>query len=1235
MEEELEGIKNATVRAYLLKLPEAERASILRSKEKLQDLEQRVAKSQATLGQKLMEEERQDNSKKELEAMVDLYYKSTTMPRTAFEQNYGSEFRQSDVECEVRFGTNRKSARAFSKLDYDKVVQQFQQAGFKTDQPEGMHLLRINSEYYNTKQQRHVFSSIRAEICGLDLVQQYARSNNLPKLMQQHKMDDEYGGLDLKKVKFTQKRAPDLKGQGRLKPVEFPDFNFRVSYQMEKNLMPTESDAVQSMMSHWVNSKKTFRYLNRVRFSHPKHPVFLDVSIVKSSASEMNKTTKQRVPIPEYTLQDAHVFENAETYEIELELDNARMDTATTTVASVLASVRHCIRLVLSGLQGTAFPIGFAERNQVLVDYLALIHGRPKEDPGETTRRVTSHHFIGPNPTTLQLEHIQAATTTSIRENYSVTDKADGERKLLFVSPTNGKVYMLDTTMNVVFTGCVVKEEKQWNSLLDGEHIKRNREGQAMNKYKAFDIYYWSGKSKRELAFYEPYVEKEPKEGNDTKKEKMDEYEERLRLPLMKKWIRNVEWVAESSKGKTAATATTAAKSTDFTVEAKTFLTTYEMDIFQACHEIWEAIQHPAYEYETDGLIFTPTHTGVGADRVGQAGPLHKFTWKSALKWKPPHQNTVDFLVRIKHDATSSHDVHAIYKPGQDLTRAHSVEYYKTLTLCCGFNPRDHGYLHPQKMMLEDEMPLLGSGDREEDYLPCAFEPSDPADPDAHICDWTTKEQGNGEHVLMTEEGEYFDEDMIVEFRYDRFEENTRRRWIPLRVRYDKTNELRMGYKNYGNAFHVAESNWRSIWYEITSDMITTGRDIPVSVQDDVYYNRVGDTNDTRGLRQFHNHYVKRRMIQGLALTGDTLLDLGVGKAGDLRKWADAKLSFVWGIDLSQDNIENRKDGACARYMGCLRLSQTHSASASQSALPKAIFQQGNVEMNLRTGEAFALAKDKKIAQALFGKGAKDKTELGLNVYNHYGAAERGFQVTSCQFAVHYFFKDATTLHSFLRNVAECTREQGYFLCTCFDGNLVFDKLRHLVKGMKFEIRAAAPRDNHKIFEITKQYDESDFVEDETSLGYGIDVYQDTINTSNREYLVNFGYFKRVMENYGFVLLDEAEAKGSGFVAGTGLFRELHAQLVEQSQEDKTLASTMERALHMTPAEQTISFLNRYYLFKKVRTVSDLPSGKEKEEDAKKTHPAKKEEDDSDKPSLPHGKKGKFRRVKDVIKVTL
>lgn len=86
--------------------------------------------------------------------------------------------------------------------------------------------------------------------------------------------------------------------------------------------------------------------------------------------------------------------------------------------------------------------------------------------------------------------------------------------------------------------------------------------------------------------------------------------------------------------------------------------------------------------------------------------------------------------------------------------------------------------------------------------------------------------------------------------------------WVPLRVRTDKTAEYRSGQKNYGNAYHVANSNWHTIHNPITRQMLTTGKDIPEEVAGDhVYYNRVtasGETT-TRGLRDFHNLVVKAR----------------------------------------------------------------------------------------------------------------------------------------------------------------------------------------------------------------------------------------------------------------------------------------------------------------------------------------------------------------------------------------
>ena len=45
------------------------------------------------------------------------------------------------------------------------------------------------------------------------------------------------------------------------------------------------------------------------------------------------------------------------------------------------------------------------------------------------------------------------------------------------------------------------------------------------------------------------------------------------------------------------------------------------------------------------------------------------------------------------------------------------------------------------------------------------------------------------------------------------------------------------------------------------------------------------------------------------------LIDMTVGKGGDFPKWIAAKLSFVFGLDIHPDNIQNRINGACARFL--------------------------------------------------------------------------------------------------------------------------------------------------------------------------------------------------------------------------------------------------------------------------------------------------------------------------------
>jgi hypothetical protein len=171
--------------------------------------------------------------------------------------------------------------------------------------------------------------------------------------------------------------------------------------------------------------------------------------------------------------------------------------------------------------------------------------------------------------------------------------------------------------------------------------------------------------------------------------------------------------------------------------------------------------------------------------------------------------------------------------------------------------------------------------------------------------------------------------------------------------------------------------------------------------------------------------------------------------------------------------------------------------------------------------------------------------------------------------------------HEFLRNVSECTATGGYFVGTCYDGKTVFQRLRNKRK----EEGITLMRDDHKIYEITKMYEQTGFPDDELSLGYMIHVYQDSINKVFPEYLVNFDYFVRMMGNYGFVLVDAAESQKMGLPNGSGLFSELFAEMESEVERNPRMRSDYGKALSMTSDEKWVSFMNRYFVFRKVHHV--------------------------------------------------
>lgn len=1043
--------------------------------------------------------------------------------------------RDGTSEFEVRFGTAR-GMKAISRIESDNVVQRLLSAGFVKHSSE--YLLRVKSEFIDPKTGQTKVSNVRVEISGLGNIMNYCKTNDIEVL------------VDKSNVEFVQKtraRFNVVRGQEQVSvqvdPLDVADFNFRCSLNTEKNLSKTQ--LATAIVNSWKDNKKEYRYIHRHSFKHPNYPVIVDISTVRQS-ERGNRT---------YTFDEANLNRLPERHEIEIEVDNYGVGIGTeyATPQSLNAKLKKVINIVLAGLQGTNYPVSYPKQRDVLNQYMEIILGSKAKDEEGRYKRAYPKSFIGPSSVSLQVNNIAEinddANIPNIRNDYTVTDKADGERKLMMIDAI-GNIYLIDTNMNVQFTGARTVNSELFGTVIDGEHILHDKEGRFINMYAAFDIYYRAGEDLRPRGFMS--------KGDDNPND--------YRLPLLVQAIGVLRPNGVSGPESPS----------PMRFEAKTFYASSDIQsIFQACGYLINRVKSGVFEYETDGMIFTPMLMGVGSNKIGTTTQPKKLTWDYSFKWKPPHFNTIDFYVTYQRGTDGREEVKNIFQGGTDLSAATQITQYKTAILRVGFNEAQHGYTNPCQDVINDELPVVVDRDDDSQWKPMQFFPTNPVDDNAGVCNLLLETTTGGAKDVFTENREVIEDSTIVEFRYND-EKELGWRWEPLRVRYDKTADLRSGGRNYGNAYHVANSNWHSIHNPVTEEMITTGVGIPDELaDDDVYYNRVSKTTITRGLRDFHNLYVKKRLIVGASERGNILIDYAVGQAGDFSKWIAAKLKFVFGIDISRDNIENRIKGACARYL-------TYKKEFHR--MPSALFVAGNSSANIRDTEAIFSDKGKQITNAVFGKGAKDSVALGAGVYKHYGIGERGFDVSSIQFAIHYMFENLTSLNSFLRNVSETTKVGGYFIGSTYDGKRVFDMLRSKKQDESVEIQ----QDDIKMWEVTKRYDRNTFPADASSVGYAIDVFQESIGKTFREYLVNFDYLDRLMDNYGFARLTVDEANNLGLPSGRGSFRELFGELQSEVAKRPSTNKQYGKSLEMTTGEKTVSFLNNYFVYKKTHDVDAM-----------------------------------------------
>ena len=1031
-------------------------------------------------------------------------------------------------EFEVRFGTNKKNP--ITKIKFDNVIKKLKSLGFNCMSKD--YHLNIFTNYVDSNTGKTKQSNIRTKINEIVNIQNYCATNTL-------NLEDP---TKANYIKFEQKSTKKI-GTDYLNPVDFDDFEFRINYKTERIINNSNRNVV-GLLNTWNDSKKIFRLIKRFTFIKDDFPLQFDLSIIKSS----KRNWVNGPYIPEYNIETSNVFKNPESYEIEIECKNDlcfKLNKET-----LMKQLRNSIKIILSGLQFSNYPVSYKEQGIVLDEYMKVIYGNKPD------RKIFTNDFLGPSSISLEIIHTiplsKDIISPNIRNPYTVTEKADGSRHLLFITES-GKIYLININMDVIFTGCVSKNKKIYNSILDGELVENDKHGRFINYFLCFDIYILNNKNIMHFPFVNMEGLKYPPNMDKTI----------FRYTLLDKTIHELELVS-----------ITGSKTIPLTVKSKKFYKNTSETIFSQCNQILSKIDNEEFIYETDGLIFTPINMGVGSTIIGEKLNFSKSlkkTWFHSFKWKPHEFNTIDFLVTIKKDERKKDIIHSKFNEGKSLLKQEQIIKYKTMELRVGFDERNprHGFLNPFDDIIQDNNPK--DDNTINTYRAVPFQPTNPT-PNFPV--YKCNIHLNSENKMLIENGtESFEDKTIVEFKYDETKPK-HWQWIPIRVRNDKTSDFRKGRKNFGNAYHVANSVWKSIHNPITERMIRTGQNIPTTVQDnDVYYKKNENKTITQSLRNFHNSVVKRQLILGVSKKGDKLIDMSVGKAGDFSKWRDANLSFVFGIDYSKDNIENRLDGACARYM---------KTKIKYTNIPKVIYLHGDSSKNIKNGDSYFDPKSKQISKAIFGSGPKDPTVLGQGVFKQYGKGEGGFNIVSNQFSSHYFFKSLESINQYIRNVSDCCAINGYFIGTCYDGKRVFNKLSNLDMNDSITIMDKSL----KMWEIRKEYRKIVFNDDESSLGCQISVYQESINKYLPEFLVNFTYFTRLLENYGFRPLNQSELDKLKLPASIGPF----SLLFEKTKQDIKSGniqntSRIRSVMKMNHNEKEISFLNNYFIYKKIRNV--------------------------------------------------
>ena len=326
---------------------------------------------------------------------------------------------------------------------------------------------------------------------------------------------------------------------------------------------------------------------------------------------------------------------------------------------------------------------------------------------------------------------------------------------------------------------------------------------------------------------------------------------------------------------------------------------------------------------------------------------------------------------------------------------------------------------------------------------------------------------------------------------------------------------------------------------------------------------------------QFHNS-VKRSVIDAVGkITQKRVFEIACGKGGDLMKYFDNGFGVFLGIDILKDNIENAKDGACARVMEYRRMDKYKDMLGDPKTRVAFVEMDFSKVIDDAYVKSLTASPDTQRLIQLMWHGIMPKADMVAgdmkpyqNLLKYKGIVSAGFTVVSCQFAIHYFLESRETIESFLKNLDMVLVPGGYFIGTYMDGRLLDDAFRKNKVATNESMQGQI--NGRIIWKVKKLYDSLDPKDPSRNIGKKIEVFMETINKPFEEYVVDFGLLESVLAEHGMALVTpEANPEifqgPSPLPSGNGSFRDLYKAA----------------GYAMDPAERDFSFLNKYFIFQK------------------------------------------------------